>query len=367
MATVTDHETLTLEIVTIFQLGLSAHRRFDTACLEERDNAELQRLELAAEIAHMAAFELAENYGWDWVNDEDACEYFNKATQPEILAHGLTRALEMCDPGTGPKAGPSVDALVALGDVSAAGKVWSLEVMHGSGGIGLSTEDFDGMFFATPDFEGKANSIAFQLDIDGHAPDIADGKIMQLERCMWKGTTYNFREWRLSVIAAIEHLVTKGHIVFRSVAALGALADFHEAAMRLSENWDETLDAGYPKCLPSFEQFVTDLASWRDLATRGEVSILAIDGFTLNHQASGHVTLEKELDDGYLLVVTNDDGSGLPEGDDPIHVFVIDAVRGIVTGPDGTDEGAICTRDELDAVIASVETLHPLDPTGDKP
>jgi len=42
------------------------------------------------------------------------------------------------------------------------------------------------------------------------------------------------------------------------------LADFIDAAGRLSDNWDEELDEGYPEFLPEFSEFFMALIEWRD-------------------------------------------------------------------------------------------------------
>lgn len=46
--------------------------------------------------------------------------------------------------------------------------------------------------------------------------------------------------------------------------ALNALQAFLEAASKLDRCYHEVLDAGYPESLPSFDEFVNDVALWRD-------------------------------------------------------------------------------------------------------
>jgi len=46
----------------------------------------------------MRAFDCAQFYGWDYENDSDWYSWTIKATQPEIAAAGLRRALENCRP-----------------------------------------------------------------------------------------------------------------------------------------------------------------------------------------------------------------------------------------------------------------------------
>lgn len=48
-------------------------------------------------------------------------------------------------------------------------------------------------------------------------------------------------------------------------AALDALDRFIVAAVNLSESWhNDTLDTGYPKRLPSFDEFISELFEWQD-------------------------------------------------------------------------------------------------------
>jgi hypothetical protein len=52
---------------------------------------------------------------------------------------------------------------------------------------------------------------------------------------------------------------------------MAALDAFYNAAVRLDREWTregyaEFLDAGYPKCLPSFDEFVEAVADWTDEA-----------------------------------------------------------------------------------------------------
>jgi hypothetical protein len=41
-----------------------------------------------------------------------------------------------------------------------------------------------------------------------------------------------------------------------------ALLEFISAAEKLSNQWDESLDDGYPTSLPSFDEFVDQLDAW---------------------------------------------------------------------------------------------------------
>lgn len=52
-----------------------------------------------------------------------------------------------------------------------------------------------------------------------------------------------------------------------SKEALKALQDMIAAANRLDNHWqsmDDTLNGGYPKYLPSFDEFVNDLETWQE-------------------------------------------------------------------------------------------------------
>ena len=40
------------------------------------------------------AFDLAKKYGWDWENDDQWVHWANKATGPELIAHGLANAIQ---------------------------------------------------------------------------------------------------------------------------------------------------------------------------------------------------------------------------------------------------------------------------------
>lgn len=46
-----------------------------------------------------------------------------------------------------------------------------------------------------------------------------------------------------------------------------ALEKFIIAAHDLLEQWEESLDEGYPSCLPSFDEFCFDLCRWREKAS----------------------------------------------------------------------------------------------------
>lgn len=41
-----------------------------------------------------------------------------------------------------------------------------------------------------------------------------------------------------------------------------ALAAFLQAAHELLDCWSESIDKGYPDCLPSFDEFVAQLDCW---------------------------------------------------------------------------------------------------------
>jgi hypothetical protein len=57
----------------------------------------------------------------------------------------------------------------------------------------------------------------------------------------------------------------------KKAEALRALVEFASAASRLSSVWDKLddtsfLEAGYPKGLPSFDEFADQVQQWRDKA-----------------------------------------------------------------------------------------------------
>jgi hypothetical protein len=56
--------------------------------LEDQSNKALK--------ARDAAFAKATKYGWDWENDEKWGHWANKATGPELAAHGLATAITKC-------------------------------------------------------------------------------------------------------------------------------------------------------------------------------------------------------------------------------------------------------------------------------
>jgi hypothetical protein len=56
-------------------------------------------------------------------------------------------------------------------------------------------------------------------------------------------------------------------------AALAHLSRFVETAFALNEAWNEVLDRGYPRYLPSFDEFMSELLTWREVVTeRQEVT-----------------------------------------------------------------------------------------------
>jgi len=57
----------------------------------------------------------------------------------------------------------------------------------------------------------------------------------------------------------------------KKLEAIRALTDLVSAATRLSSVWEKLddasfLDTGYPKGIPSFDEFVDELRDWRDKA-----------------------------------------------------------------------------------------------------
>jgi hypothetical protein len=46
--------------------------------------------------------------------------------------------------------------------------------------------------------------------------------------------------------------------------ARALLSQFIDAAYALSAGWDPALDPGYPRHLPSFDEFVTELHTWKE-------------------------------------------------------------------------------------------------------
>lgn len=40
------------------------------------------------------AFDLAKSYGWDWENDDEWTSFANKATETELIAFGLSYAID---------------------------------------------------------------------------------------------------------------------------------------------------------------------------------------------------------------------------------------------------------------------------------
>jgi len=252
------------ELIGRFHMALTVRRHAEAT---EGSSAEMVRVrDHAADEASNAAFDLATSYGWDALADEKFARWALKATPAEILVEGMQRALQNCQPDARAEAkGPEAEALVrAMRTVQAAGKTWSLEVMHGSGGLALSTPDFDGIFFATPDYDGEPNTIAMQLDLDGNVPDICDETIHALETAVpWNGDIGTDGDtWRRRVVRAIQHLVAREMITFDAQAARVALDGLYQAAASVQDNWHDCLTTGYPQCMPDFDEFVAQIAQW---------------------------------------------------------------------------------------------------------
>lgn len=64
--------------------------------------------------------------------------------------------------------------------------------------------------------------------------------------------------------------------------ALGALREYVTTAGKLNEAWsnlsasDETLDAGYPACLPSFDQHCNELLTWLEKSEEQQVTAASV-------------------------------------------------------------------------------------------
>src|SRR5262245_48490480 len=72
------------------------------------------------------------------------------------------------------------------------------------------------------------------------------------------------RRYRGSDMSDVVHRACKGQGSDPS-AACELLAQFVKAANALSEGWDPVLDRGYPRYLPSFDEFIEALIGWREV------------------------------------------------------------------------------------------------------
>jgi hypothetical protein len=82
MASTSDYELMYYELVSAFQRALKL------AIDEDQSSRALKAMN--------AAFKVAAKYGWDWENDEKWERWANRATGPELAAHGLAAAITKC-------------------------------------------------------------------------------------------------------------------------------------------------------------------------------------------------------------------------------------------------------------------------------
>jgi hypothetical protein len=82
MASVTAYEFAYLDLTKSFLKAL------ELAMVDDQSSKALRAMD--------AAFAKAKKYGWDWENDEQWGRWANKATGPEIAAHGLATAIMKC-------------------------------------------------------------------------------------------------------------------------------------------------------------------------------------------------------------------------------------------------------------------------------
>ena len=94
MATVTDWEDIRAEVIFAFADALRIVREEEAA-----DNWGSERHQAAVQ----SAFDVANRLGWDEQADEDFMQWASKATEQEILAEGLVRALDKIHPPLPPK------------------------------------------------------------------------------------------------------------------------------------------------------------------------------------------------------------------------------------------------------------------------
>lgn len=82
MASVTDYEEAYANLIKVFGKAM-------TAVMSGKDEGSRSTQRLVEQ-----AFELAEKYGWDAAADEEWMHWALKATGPELLAHGLAKAIQ---------------------------------------------------------------------------------------------------------------------------------------------------------------------------------------------------------------------------------------------------------------------------------
>ena len=85
-----EHYNMYLKLIKAFGDALERHMKVEVW----GDSPEFW----AACDAQQHAFDLAEDYGWDWDDDMDFSNWCLKATAPDINAEGLRIALDKCSP-----------------------------------------------------------------------------------------------------------------------------------------------------------------------------------------------------------------------------------------------------------------------------
>lgn len=80
MAGTTDYENAWLNLIKVF------HKAMDSVMSDDPEEARIR--------AENEAFAMAKMYGWDWENDDEWAFWGANATEPEIVAHGLAKAIQ---------------------------------------------------------------------------------------------------------------------------------------------------------------------------------------------------------------------------------------------------------------------------------